>query len=332
MYIMQSNLASNSRYYQVITGYITDLELYDSYQNFIQARTLANRPDFNVSSIGHLDKVFNENSYMKAILARREDNSPIPNIEQYFCFKLGDKVIEGVFCRAFFNIGDYVEVVVDQIEGESYFAYALRRPVDHYLWLHPYATMGTELAKRKKKKYLSLIPIIIFSSFGITGAFFFVYMLILAYSYKNVALLFGAAVGLLFFLPVHFYYSSFKQLESGSPVADKIFATLGYVNPKNFAIERECDFFIDKFNFLYEQYKANYSGSLTDEEELYEEFTDYYRSQQSDNDTEDEILLKRFLSDEPPGKKWVYIYRTATVIPSYITVIHTEDNNDKVES
>ena len=170
MYIMQSNLTSNSRYYQVITGYITDLELYDSYQNFIQARTLANRPDFNVSSIGHLDKVFNENNYMKAILARREDNSPIPNIEQYFCFKLGDNVIEGVFCRAFFNIGDYVEVVVDQIEGESYFAYALRRPVDHYLWLHPYATMGTELAKRKKKKYLSLIPIIIFSSFGITGA------------------------------------------------------------------------------------------------------------------------------------------------------------------
>ena len=54
---MQSNLTSNSRYYQVITGYITDLELYDNYQNFIQARTLANRPDFNVSSIGHLDKV-----------------------------------------------------------------------------------------------------------------------------------------------------------------------------------------------------------------------------------------------------------------------------------
>ena len=332
MYIMQSNLTSNSRYYQVITGYITDLELYDSYQNFIQARTLANRPDFNVSSIGHLDKVFNENSYMKAILARREDNSPIPNIEQYFCFKLGDKVIEGVFCRAFFNIGDYVEVVVDQIEGESYFAYALRRPVDHYLWLHPYATMGTDLAKRKKKEYLSLKPLIIFSSFGIIGAFIFVYMLMLAYSLKSIGHLFFAVSALLFFLPVRFYYSSFKKLESGSPVADKIFATLGYVNPKNFTIDRECDFFIDKLNFLFKQYKASYSGSLTNLEELYEEFIDYYRNQQSDDETEDDILLKQFLSDEPPGARWVYIYRTATVIPSYITVIHTESSNDKVES
>ena len=329
---MQSNLASNSRYYQVITGYITDLELYDSYQNFIQARTLANRPDFNVSSIGHLDKVFNENSYMKAILARREDNSPIPNIEQYFCFKLGDKVIEGVFCRAFFNIGDYVEVVVDQIEGENYFAYALRRPVDHYLWLHPYATMGTDLAKRKKKEYLSLIPLIIFSSFGIAGAFIFVYMLMLAYSLKSIGHLFFAVSALLFFLPVRFYYSSFKKLESGSPVADKIFATLGYVNPKNFTIDRECDFFIDKLNFLFKQYKASYSGSLTNLEELYEEFIDYYRNQQSDDETEDDILLKQFLSDEPPDTRWVYIYRTATVIPSYITVIHTESSNDKVES
>ena len=332
MYIMQSNLTSNSRYYQVITGYITDLELYDSYQNFIQARTLANRPDFNVSSIGHLDKVFNENSYMKAILARREDNSPIPNIEQYFCFKLGDKVIEGVFCRAFFNIGDYVEVVVDQIEGENYFAYALRRPVDHYLWLHPYATMGTDLAKRKKKEYLSLIPLIIFSSFGIAGAFIFVYMLMLAYSLKSIGHLILAVLALLFFLPVRFYYSTFKTLESGSPVADKIFATLGYVNPKNFTIDRECDFFIDKLDFLFKQYEANYSGSLTNLEELYEEFIDYYRNQQSDDETEDDILLKQFLSDEPPDTRWVYIYRTATVIPSYITVIHTESSNDKVES
>lgn len=328
---MQSNLTSNSRYYQVITGYITDLELYDNYQNFIQARTLANRPDFNVSSIGHLDKVFNENSYMKSIKAMREDGSLIQNIEQYFCFKLGDKVIEGVFCRAFFNIGDYVEVVVDQIEGESYFAYALRRPVDHYLWLHPYATMGTDLAKRKKKEYLSLKPLIIFSSFGIIGAFIFVYMLMLAYSLKSIGHLFFAVSALLFFLPVRFYYSSFKKLESGSPVADKIFATLGYVNPKNFTIDRECDFFIDKLNFLFKQYKASYSGSLTNLEELYEEFIDYYRNQQSDDETEDDILLKQFLSDEPPGARWVYIYRTATVIPSYITVIHTESSNDKVE-
>ena len=121
-------------------------------------------------------------------------------------------------------------------------------------------------------------------------------------------------------------------MESGSPVADKIFATLGYVNPKNFAIKKEYDFFIDKLNFLFKQYEANYSGSLTNLEELYEEFIDYYRNQQSDDETEDDILLKHFLSDEPPDTRWVYIYRTATVIPSYITVIHTESSNDKVES
>ena len=154
----------------------------------------------------------------------------------------------------------------------------------------------------------------------------------LAYSLKSIGHLFIAVSALLFFLPVRFYYSTFKKLESGSPVADKIFATLGYVNPKNFTIDRECDFFIDKLNFLFKQYEANYSGSLTDVEELYEEFIDYYRNQQSDDETEDDILLKQFLSDEPPGARWVYIYRTATVIPSYITVIHTENSNDKVDS
>ena len=125
---MQSISATNIEYYQLITGYITELEIYDTHESYIQARKLAGYPDINLKLIGHLDLVFMENSIITNYSSMNKSDCPTSDVEQYVRFKLGDKVIEGTFCGVAFSEGNYVEVVVDQIEGGTYFAYALRQP------------------------------------------------------------------------------------------------------------------------------------------------------------------------------------------------------------
>jgi hypothetical protein len=97
---MEQNTGAN-HYYQIITGYITDLEVYDTQESYLNARKLAGRSDVNLLTIGHLDLVSMANS-MKITAAKIENiDYDTADIEQYFCCKLGDKVIEGAFCRTF---------------------------------------------------------------------------------------------------------------------------------------------------------------------------------------------------------------------------------------
>ncbi|MCO6551748.1 MAG: hypothetical protein J6563_02085 [Gilliamella sp.] len=324
---MEQNIG-DSHYYQIITGYITDLEVYDTQESYLNARKLAGCPDVNLRTIGHLDLVSMANS-MKINAAKIQNiDYDTADIEQYFCCKLGDKVIEGVFCRTFFNEGDYVEAVVDPLAGGSYFAYALRRPADKLLWLHPYATEGTEAGNSKLN--IPILPRIFLIGAGGLGAFTFFYFVVMAFSKNNFSLLLMAAMGLLFILPTYLFSSALKKSKSGSAIADKIFATLGYSNPKTFDIEKEYNVFVDKLFDLYKQYCENHNGYLATDEDTYNEFIDHYIHQQSEDDSQDDILLKQYLrqTKKIDGIQWAFFYVNTPAIPSYINVIHTENHND----
>lgn len=322
---MQSISATNIEYYQIITGYITELEIYDTHESYIQARKLAGYPDINLKLIGHLDLVFMENSIITNYSSMNKSDCPTSDVEQYVRFKLGDKVIEGTFCGVAFSEGNYVEVVVDQIEGGTYFAYALRQPAEHLLWLHPYATTGTEAhlnrlspPKPLRLKALGGIGILI----GILGV-------VQAFTQESFVPLLLVFLGLMCLLPLRIFSNIQKEVNSGSTIANRIFATLGYANPKRFDITEEEKLFINKLTCLSLRYLESYEGPLTNSEDIIQEFIEKYKNQQSPEDTENDKLLKQFMRLQKDGMQWFYLYRSAPTIPNYITVIHTENNQEK---
>lgn len=318
--------ATNIEYYQIIIGYITELEIYNTQESYTQARKLAGYPDINLMLIGHLDLVFKENSLITTYSSMNESDCQTSDIEQYFRFKLGDKVIEGTFCRVAFSEGDYVEVVVDQIEGGTYFAYALRRPAEHLLWLHPYATAGTEAHLNTSPSPKPLI----LKALGGIGILIGILGVVQAFTQESFVPLLLVFLGLMCLLPLRIFSNIQKEVNSGSSVANRIFATLGYANPKRFDITEEENLVINKLTFLSQHYLETYEGPLTNNEDIIQEFIEKYKNQQSPEDTENDKLLKQFMKLQKDGMQWVYLYRSAPAIPNYITVIHTENNKSKL--
>jgi hypothetical protein len=102
-----------------------------------------------------------------------------------------------------------VEAVVDPLAGGTYFAYALRRPADKLLWLHPYATEGTEANNTKLN--IPILPLIFLIGAGGLGAFTFFYFVVMAFSKNNFSLLLMAAMGLVFLLPGYLAFSALKN-------------------------------------------------------------------------------------------------------------------------
>ncbi|MCX8586566.1 hypothetical protein J3U22_10110 [Gilliamella sp. B2865] len=324
---MKPCTTTSIEHYQIITGYITDLAVYPSRETFIQARKLAGCADIDLNSIGYLAVVYKINQMIAAQDSSGKNDTP--NIEQYYRFKLGDKLIEGVCSRVAFADGDYVEVVVDPIDGGSYFAYALRRPADHIIWMHPYVIEGTEASIENPKTRKSLI-VKALEMIGISSCIWGLIQLYLQISLVPTLYLF--IFGIILLPPLNIFSRKKKQVNTGSPIADRIYTTLGYHNPKQFNIEKEQALFLKKLEQLSANYIANYKGPLTDGEEIIKEFLDQYKDQQSPSDTESDKLIKHYIKIEQNGMQWVYLYRCAPTIPNYITVIHTERNNDEIES
>lgn len=326
---MKSCTTTPIEHYQIITGYITDLAIYSSQEAFIQARQLAGGADINLYSIGHLALVYHFNARVAAADLSGKYDTPTSNMEQYYRFKLGDKLIEGVCCRVAFTDGDYVEVVADPIDGGCYFAYALRRPVDHLIWMHPYATEGTAASIENPKIRTPLTVKVM----GLGAIAICILGFIQAYLQSSLVLLllfciFAVAI----VIPLKIFSGIKKQANEGSPIADRIYTTLGYHNPKQFNIEKEHALLFEKIDQLAVDHLITYQGPLTDEDEIMQEIYDQYKDQQSPNDTETDKLVKQYLKTELNGMQWVYLYRCAPTIPNYITVIHTESNNDEIES
>lgn len=311
---MTQSTTINSEFYQIITGYITDLEIFDTAKYFLSSRQSLGLPDINLPKFSGIIKK--------------------DHIVQYFRCKLGDKIIEGVFGLILFKQGDYVEIVVEPMQGGSYFAYALRRPDDNHLWVQPNATTGTEYYKDFFGKPPLLISLL-FSVCGVSGIVLFIYSLIKIVgeplSFYFVVYIFLLILSFFLMLVGYIYIKIRKKpILEGSPIADKIFATLGHPNPKKASIESETDYFRDNFYRLFVRFSKEYVGNKTDEEEILQKFSRIYQNEHSDNDLIEDILLKQFLKEQSQGAYWLALYPKKYDIPKEVIVIHTEKNDENI--
>ena len=277
-------MINNDKYYQIITGIVSELEIFDTEQQFLKTRKLAGLPALGLFFLGDVVAAASQLNTADS----NEEAAEFLNSVQYFRCKMGSNIIEGIFCRVFFNNGDQVEVVVEPRSDGSYFAYALRRLIDHRLWLHPWATKGTKAGNKSALKFAVLLMSVIF-------VFTIIFMLINTsldeYYIFLIALPVILVLDILLGVLVYFLHKSI--LSKGSHIADKIFATLGYADPKR--VDMEAEFY--KF----------YA----------------YRDENSPNFYVD-INSAQYKQQPPEGAKWVTFYREAPPIPEYIKVIHTE--------
>ena len=118
-----------SKYFQIIKGKISDLKVIDTSLAVFGSGALNGLPAISHALMGDnlaaASQVATSNSY--------EEESDFLNSVQYFTCKIGNLEVQGIFCRAFFRNGDQVEVVVEPCDEDGYFAYALRRPIDHWI-------------------------------------------------------------------------------------------------------------------------------------------------------------------------------------------------------
>ena len=277
-----------SEYFQIIKGKISDLKVIDTSLAVFGSGALNGLP-----TIGHA--VMGDNLAAASQVAtsnRYEDESDFLNSVQYFTCKIGNLEVRGIFCRAFFRNGDLVEVVVEPCEEDGYLAYALRRPIDHRLWLYPWAMKGS---KANSKDALKSVGRFILSIYLCN--LIFIIALTRDLGAFIAAFCIATTIYTLFFFIGYFGYK--KLLGGGSKEADKIFATLGYPNPKTVDMEKEfLEVFINK--------------------------------SESDPDFYVDTTTEEYRQEVPDGVKWVTFYCEAPPIPDYITVIDTEldDNLD----
>ena len=278
-----------SKYFQIIKGKISDLKVIDTSLAVFGSGALNGLP-----TIGHA--VMGDNLAAASQVAtsnRYEDESDFLNSVQYFTCKIGNLEVRGIFCRAFFRNGDQVEVVVEPCDEDGYLAYALRRPIDHRLWLYPRAMKGSKANSRAalKSELIFILPVY----FCILAEVIFVSKQLSTFI---TGFCISTALCTLFFLITYFWYK--KLLGGGSKEADKIFATLGYPDPKTVDMEKE----------ILEVFINNKSTS--------------------DPDFYFDTTTEEYLREDPDGVKWVTFYREAPPIPDYIKVIDTEldDNLD----
>ncbi|WP_392553309.1 putative type VI secretion system effector [Orbus wheelerorum] len=280
-------------YYQIITGTLTELEVFDTQAQFFKSRKLAGLPAIGLLALGDAAAAASQLSLADS----NEEATAYLNSVQYFRCKVGDLVVEGVFCRAFFTNGDQVEVVVEPRDDGSYFAYALRRPIDHRLWLHPFSMKGSKVGDKEAFRY-AFFSFLFLSFCGI------IFTIIAAVKgYRLSTLFFWAITSIctIFTLSIIFFFFMKSGLSKGSKIADKIFATLGYPKPKEVDMEQE----------IMEFYLNNKS--------------------ETDPDFYVDITTKQYKQDAE-GVKWVTFYREAPAIPDYITVIHTEPRRNEAKT
>ena len=275
-----------SEYFQIIKGKISDLKVIDTSLAVFGSGALNGLPAISHALMGDnlaaASQVATSNRY--------EDESDFLNSVQYFTCKIGNLEVRGIFCRAFFRNGDQVEVVVEPCDEDGYFAYALRRPIDHRLWLYPWAMKGSKANSQAALKSVGLF---------ILSIYLCNLVLIIVASNNLDDFVFGVSIitplYILFFLIGYFWYK--KLLGGGSKEADKIFATLGYPDPKTVDMEKE---FLEVF----------------------------MNKSESDPDFYVDTTTEEYQQEVPDGVKWVSFYCEAPPIPDYITVIDTElDDN-----
>ncbi|WP_392562398.1 putative type VI secretion system effector [Orbus sturtevantii] len=289
----QKHILKRIDYYQIITGTLSELEVFDTQAQFFKSRKLAGLAPIGLLALGDAAAAAGQLSLADS----NEEATAYLNSVQYFRGKVGNIVVEGLFCRAFFTDGDQVEVVAEPRNDGSYFAYALRRPIDHRLWLHPNSMKGSKVGNKEAFTY-ALFSFLFLSFCGLITT-----IIAVVKGYKTSTLFFWAITSIftIVTLSTIFFFFMKSGLNKGSKIADKIFATLGYPKPKEVDMEQE--------------------------------FMEFYFNNKSEKDPDFyvDITTKQYKQDAD-GVKWVTFYREAPPIPDYITVINTESQNNEAKT
>ena len=224
---MNLDKANNS--FVVFSGIIEKLQLFDDTKNFIANNKL--------NSIGKISSVGLAATEMAgAAITALQSSIDSGNQIQYFHCYIDAKEVSGCFSVVFFTDGDEVDVVAELQADGSYFAYAVRRPIDHRLWLYPYCFRGRS-AHRKSNKKMSL---------GI-GSFFFICLSIISVIEVNSRLIglfiiISFLVSLSISIFVYLYYG--KGWLQSVLIAENIFLTLGYDNPQSVDMDVEYELYL----------------------------------------------------------------------------------------
>ncbi|GKX61857.1 putative type VI secretion system effector [Pragia fontium] len=164
---------------------------------------------------------------------------------QLFRCEIAGKTVYGCFSRIFFADGEQVDIVAEPQEDGGFYAYSVRRPIDHRLWLPFYCERGTHIHRK-----INISIAAWWSSIPIFLCFIAIYFICI-YD-KNVSLsYFLELVGIFLFsgfISFFFFFSCIYGLLKGfagySQLAEKIFLTLGYKNPELLDMNKENAQFI----------------------------------------------------------------------------------------
>lgn len=149
---------------------------------------------------------------------------------ELFCCEVAGKTVYGCFSRVFFEDGDNIDVVAEAQDDGGFYAYSVRRPLDHRLWLPFHCERGSVAHRRSVLSTSSKFTLLITSP---SFLFFIAILFVEVSPFEKLKLIGLAMIGfLLSFLFIFLIvYRVVSKLQSFSFLAEKIFATLGYKEP-----------------------------------------------------------------------------------------------------
>ncbi|VEJ55228.1 putative type VI secretion system effector [Pragia fontium] len=165
---------------------------------------------------------------------------------QLFRCEIAGKTVYGCFSRVFFADGEQVDIVAEPQDDGGFYAYSVRRPIDHRLWLPFYCERGTRACKKANMS----IAIWGASIVSLLSLFIAIYGVLsveiekdLYFSLKYIAAVIIGNIFLFLFL-FGVLYSLLNGFTRYSQLAEKIFITLGYKNPELLDMNKENAQFI----------------------------------------------------------------------------------------
>lgn len=152
---------------------------------------------------------------------------------QYFRCEVDGKLVTGCFSVVFFSDGDEVDIVATLQDDSIYYAYAVRRPIDHRLWLHPHCNKGRVAHSRSGNKISIYV--------GLISYLMTIIMAVFLYDgnvrHTIIPLIIGLFVSSSISLFTYFYLRS--GWSDYNILAEKIFSTLGYSHPELVDMDKE---------------------------------------------------------------------------------------------
>jgi uncharacterized MnhB-related membrane protein len=203
---------------ELLTGTLSDLYIDSSEFDFVSSggeEIAADRAAIGLAAAG---------------LVGAASNTPVASSGgtdsvQAFVGVVDGKRISGCFSKVWFQNGDDIECAVEPQSGGSFAVYAVRRPSDQTLWMHPHCSRG----RKKHWKYARKMSVIL----ALVTTAFLLLMLMPHYGFAlwaneksyhavTVFTIMGVVMGFYFPLKTALQWAPFVA------IAESIFTALGY--------------------------------------------------------------------------------------------------------